>query len=51
MNKISVDEEGVGPLERGRRLYQQKDYPGALKAFSDVGLSLPQLGAISLIHT
>jgi hypothetical protein len=37
MTGISVDEEGISPLERGRRLYQQKDYPGALGSFTEVG--------------
>jgi hypothetical protein len=37
MARIRNDEEGVNPLERGRRLYQQKDYTGALEAFSNVG--------------
>ena len=43
--KIPRDEEGVNPLERGRRLYQQKDYTGALEAFSDVGAFLSGLYA------
>jgi hypothetical protein len=32
----AADEEGMGPLERGRRRYQQKDYSGALSAFTEV---------------
>lgn len=43
--KIPRDEEGVNPLERGRCLYQRKDYPGALEAFSDVGAFLSGLYA------
>jgi hypothetical protein len=42
---ISCGEEGMGPLERGRRRYQQKDYSGALEAFTEVG-SVPILVAI-----
>jgi len=34
----------MGPLERGRRRYQQKDYSGALEAFTEVG-SVPTLVA------
>jgi hypothetical protein len=30
------DEEGMGPLERGRRRYQKKDFAGALEAFTEV---------------
>jgi hypothetical protein len=41
---IPYGEEGMGPLERGRRRYQQKDYPGALEAFTEVG-SVPTLVA------
>jgi hypothetical protein len=41
---ISYREEGMGPLERGRRRYQQKDYSGALEAFTEVG-SVPTLVA------
>jgi hypothetical protein len=36
MAKIAADEEGIGPLERGRGRYLQKDYPGALSAFTEV---------------
>ncbi|CAG8951570.1 hypothetical protein HYFRA_00007486 [Hymenoscyphus fraxineus] len=28
-------EEGMGPLEKGRRRYQKKDFPAALSAFTD----------------
>jgi hypothetical protein len=37
---ISYEEEGIGPLERGRRRYQQKDYSGALEAFTEVSSTL-----------
>ncbi len=30
------DEEGMGPMERGRRRYQKKDFAGALEAFTEV---------------
>jgi hypothetical protein len=36
MSKKSIDEEGMGPLERGRGRYQRKDYKGALEAFTQV---------------
>jgi len=36
MPKRSIDEEGMGPLERGRGRYQRKDYKGALDAFTQV---------------
>jgi hypothetical protein len=31
-------EVGVGPIDRGRRRYQDKDYKGALSAFTEVSL-------------
>ncbi|KAL3422553.1 hypothetical protein PVAG01_06709 [Phlyctema vagabunda] len=35
-NKPSrLEEDGMGPMERGRRRYQMKDFEGALKAFSE----------------
>lgn len=40
MAKTSAAEDGINPLEKGRRLYQQEDYDAAIQAFSDVG-SLP----------
>lgn len=36
MSKQRADEEGMGPLERGRGRYQQKDYQNALAAFNEV---------------
>ena len=38
MSKQRVDEEGMGPLERGRGRYQQQDYDSALHFFNDVGI-------------
>jgi hypothetical protein len=38
MAKEAIDEEGVGPLERGRNRYQQKNYSGALEAFAEVSV-------------
>jgi F-box/TPR repeat protein Pof3 len=38
MAKEAIDEEGVGPLERGRNRYQQKNYSGALDAFTEVSV-------------
>lgn len=32
------EEEGMGPLEKGRHRYQKKNYQGALAAFAEVGL-------------
>jgi hypothetical protein len=31
-----ADEEGIGPLELGRKRYQKKDYKAALDAFTKV---------------
>ena len=39
MAALAADEDGMGPLERGRRRYQQKDYSGALSAFTEVCVS------------
>lgn len=33
---MSDGQKGLNPLEVGRRLYQRKDYPTALKAFTKV---------------
>jgi hypothetical protein len=41
---IPYGEKGMGPLERGRFRYQQKDYSGALEAFTVVR-SVPTLVA------
>ena len=38
MGRERSDEEGLGPLERGRSRYQRKDYEGALSAFSEVSV-------------
>jgi tetratricopeptide (TPR) repeat protein len=35
MSNRSHGEEGIGPLERGRGRYSQKDYVGALAAFKE----------------
>jgi hypothetical protein len=32
----SIHEEGMGPLERGRSRYQQRNWSGAVEAFSEV---------------
>jgi hypothetical protein len=32
-------ELGMGPLDRGRSRYSQKNYPGALEAFNEVSTS------------
>jgi F-box/TPR repeat protein Pof3 len=38
------DEEGMGPMERGRNRYQKKHYSGALQAFTEVSTThLPSL--------
>ncbi len=33
-------EEGLSAAEKGRQRYAQKDYEGALEAFSEVGLRI-----------
>ena len=38
MGREGGDEEGLGPLERGRSRYQRKDYEGALSAFTEVSV-------------
>jgi hypothetical protein len=43
---IPYGEEGIGPLERGRRRYRQKDYSGALEAFTEVGSALTLVASI-----
>jgi hypothetical protein len=37
MTGRAVNGEVMGPLERGRSRYQQKNYTGALDAFTEVG--------------
>jgi hypothetical protein len=37
-----ADEEGIGPLELGRKRYQKKDYKAALDAFTKVTPPTPQ---------
>jgi hypothetical protein len=37
MSKKLSGEEGMSPLERGRRRYLNKDFAGALEAFTEVG--------------
>lgn len=43
MNKYLAagEDVGVSPVERGRRQYLQKDYRGALEAFSEVRIMDP----------
>lgn len=48
MAQPTLGEEGMGPLEKGRHRYSKKDYPGALSAFTDVGLHQP--GTSHLAH-
>ena len=36
MSKQNVDEEGMGPLQRGRGRYDNKEYDAALEAFNEV---------------
>lgn len=36
MDQQTADEDGMAPLERGRRRYQMKEYEGALGAFGEV---------------
>ncbi|TVY36460.1 F-box/TPR repeat protein [Lachnellula subtilissima] len=46
-----ADEEGMGPLERGRRRYQQKDYSGSLSAFTEaVNMSSGHMKLTALDH-
>lgn len=49
MSKQSFNEEGMGPLERGRGRYQKKDYPGALAAFKEVRRSIRTNGVTSFL--
>ncbi|KAG0652565.1 hypothetical protein D0Z07_0160 [Hyphodiscus hymeniophilus] len=35
MSKQRVDEQGMGPLEKGRKRYQEKDYKSALRSFHE----------------
>ncbi|TVY17100.1 F-box/TPR repeat protein pof3 [Lachnellula arida] len=47
----AADEEGMGPLERGRRRYQQKDYSGSLSAFTEaVNMSSGYMKLTALDH-
>ena len=48
---MSAAEEGMGCVERGRLRYQQKNYPGALEAFSEaVAQSTGSLLLVALDH-
>lgn len=35
-----LEEEGMGPLEIGRRRYQKGDFKGALEGFTEVSISV-----------
>ena len=37
MKSRNTEEEGMGPLELGRKKYQEKDYKGAVEVFTNVG--------------
>ncbi|TVY75748.1 F-box/TPR repeat protein pof3 [Lachnellula suecica] len=51
MGKPAADDEGMGPLERGRRRYQEKDYARALSAFTEaVNMSSGHLLLTALDH-
>jgi len=36
MEKLTFDEEGLSPTEKGRQRYQEKDFAGAIEAFTEV---------------
>ncbi|TAQ84769.1 hypothetical protein B7494_g6925 [Chlorociboria aeruginascens] len=51
MSRPEIDEEGMGPAERGRGRYQRKDYTGALEAFTTaVNMSTGHLLLTALDH-
>ncbi|RDL39130.1 uncharacterized protein BP5553_03470 [Venustampulla echinocandica] len=51
MVNSAADEEGLGPVERGRKRYYQKDYAGALTAFTEaVNTSTGHLLLTALDH-
>jgi hypothetical protein len=47
MKVLRRDEDGMGPLERGRKRYQEKDYKGAVEAFTDVSHDIQRYGEAS----